>query len=348
MVQAFIKTFYLLSLANTFFMKLKITLVCFVLAFAKAEFSQSQQDLSDVLTDLLLISERYVQPAAQASVMQSSAGWYSSAKSLEKFKVTVGLHANGLAFPSSKKNFDVSNSEFINLRVRGAETASIPTTLGGEQRTFFDFSILGQDYELQAFEGIDTGFLAYPFLQAGVGLWQETELIVRISPSIQIDKSEYAIYGIGVKHNLSQYLFKGDRPVELAFLTSYSLFDLNLFFDPYELGATDTGSSLATIDGSLVDAHAILFQLIASKRYNNWTFTTGLAYNQSWVDYELSGNSNPFLRTLNQVLESLSETQHAYKADLGVTHHFNKWDLSAQFSAGEFVNLNIGGVYKLN
>lgn len=99
---------------------------------------------------------------------------------------------------------------------------------------FFDFTIDGDQYEFQAFEGIDTGFLAYPFLQVGVGLWQETELLLRYSPNIKIDKSDYAIYGIGVKHNVSQYIFKDDRPVELAFLTSYSLFDLNLFFDPYD------------------------------------------------------------------------------------------------------------------
>ncbi|MBF4983588.1 hypothetical protein FNJ87_04340 [Nonlabens mediterrranea] len=330
-------------------MKFKVTILCCVFAFAKAEFSKSQSnDLGNVLTDLLLISDRYVQPAAEASVMQSSAGWYQSASSLDKYKITVALHANALVFPSGKKNFDINNDELLNLTIRGDESTTIPTTLGGEQRTFFDFTIDGDLYEFQAFEGIDTGFLAYPFLQVGVGLWQETELLLRYSPNIKIDKSDYAIYGIGVKHNLSQYLFKGERPVELAFLTSYSLFDLNLSFNPYELRSDDNSPPLAVIDGSLVDAHAVLFQLIGSKDYNDWTFSSGVAYNRSWIDYELSGDDGIFLQTLNDVLSILSETQHSYKVDLGATYHFNNWDLSSQLSAGDFINLNIGGIYHLN
>ncbi|PQJ30551.1 hypothetical protein BST92_00725 [Nonlabens arenilitoris] len=330
-------------------MNFKVTILCCVFAFAKAEFSKSQnEDLGNVLTDLLLISDRYVQPAAEASVMQSSAGWYHSANSLDKYKVTIALHANALVFPSSKKNFDINNDDLLNLTIRGDESTTIPTTLGGEQRTFFDFTIDGEEYEFQAFEGIDTGFLAYPFLQVGVGLWQETELLLRYSPNIKIDKSDYAIYGIGVKHNLSQYFFKGDRPVELAFLTSYSLFDLNLSFNPYELRSDDNFPPLAVIDGSLVDAHAILFQIIASKNYKDWTFSSGVAYNRSWIDYELSGDDGIFLQTLNQVLEVLSETQDSYKVDVGATYHFNNWDLSSQLSAGNFINLNIGGIYHIN
>lgn len=331
-------------------MKLKYTMVVVFFAFAKANYSysQTQQDLGNVLADMLLISDRYVQPAAEASVMQSSAGWYHTASSLDKFKFTVGLHANALVFPSSKKSFNISDDELINLNIRDATTASLPTTLGGEQRTFFDFTINGDQYEFQAFEGIDTGFLTYPFLQVGVGLWQETELIIRYAPDIKIDKSSYAIYGLGVKHNLSQYLFNDNRPVDLAVLTSYSLFDLNLLFDPYELRSQDNAAPLAVIDGSLVDAHAVLVQLIASKDYNKWTISTGLAYNQSWVDYELTGDDSLFLGTLNGVLDALSETQHSYKVDLGASYHFTNWDLTSQLSIGEFVNFNIGGVYHLN
>lgn len=329
-------------------MKFKVTIICCFLAFAKAEFSKSQNDLGNVLTDMLLITDRYVQPAAEASVMQSSAGWYHTAQSLDKFKVTVALHGNVLVFPENKKTFSVNNSELTNLRIRGGESTNIPTTLGGEQRTFFDFTLEGDDYEFQAFEGVDTGFLAYPFLQVGVGLWQETELVIRYSPSIKIDKSNYAIYGIGVKHNLSQYFFKEKRPLDIAFLTSYSLFDLNLFFDSYELRSSGNAQPLAVIDGSLVDAHAVLFQVVASKDYKKWTFNTGVAYNRSWIDYKLVGDDDIFLRTLNEVLEILSETQESYKVDLGATYHFNKWDLSSQLSAGNFINLNIGGVYHIN
>ncbi len=329
-------------------MKLKITLFCCCLAFAKAELSTAQVGLNEALTDLVLISDRYVETAAEASVMQSSAGWYNSAKTLDKFKYTLAFHANGLAFPDSKMSFDISNEELSNVTIRGAETATVPTALGNRDVTFFDFMIDGDSYEFQAFTGIDTGFLAYPFLQGKVGLWQETELTLRYSPRIKIDKSRYAIYGVGLQHNLSQYLFKEKRPVEIAVLGSYSLFDLDLGFDSYAVRSDANSAPLAVIDSSVLDAHAILLQLIASKDYENWTFSTGVGYNRSWIDYELGGEDGFFLDVLNEFLTVLSERQDSYKADLGATYHFTNWDLNTQLSVGNFVNLNIGAIYRLN
>lgn len=329
-------------------MKVKITLFCLVLAFAKAELSTAQNDLSDVLSDLVIISDRYVETAAEAAVMQSSAGWYNSAKSLDKFKFSLAFHANGLAFPENKKTFDINNSELRNVRIRGAESASVPTALGGDEPIFFDFNYDGEEYEFQAFVGIDTGFLAYPFLQGKVGLWQETELTVRYAPRVKIDKSRYAIYGIGLQHNLSQYLFKEDRPLDIAVLGSYSLFDLDLGFDPYAVRSTANSAPLAVVDSAVLDAHAILIQLIASKDYNNWTFSTGVGYNRSWIDYKLGGDDGFFLNVLNDLLTILSERQDSYKADLGATYHFTNWDLNTQLSVGNFMNLNVGAIYQLN
>jgi len=270
-------------------------------------------------------------------------------RSYLKFLVIFNnFHANGLAFPENKKTFDISNSELRNVRIRGAESASVPTALGGDEPTFFDFTFDGESYEFQAFVGIDTGFLAYPFLQGKVGLWQETELTVRYSPRVKIDKSRYAIYGVGVQHNLSQYLFKEERPVEIAVLGSYSLFDLDLGFDPYSLRSNANNAPLAVIDSAVLDAHAVLIQLIASKDYNNWTYSAGVGYNRSWIDYKLGGSEGGFLSLFNQLLTILSERQDSYKADLGATYHFTNLDLNAQLSVGNFVNLNIGAIYKLN
>lgn len=326
---------------------INVTFLGILIAFAKAIPATAQSELENLLTDLVVLSDRYVEPAAQASVTMASAGWYTTAQTKELFKVGLSFHANGLIFPNSKKKFTITNEELRSLRIRGGTDVDIPTTLGGAQRTFFDFDFNGDTYEFQAFEGIDTGFLAYPYMQARVGLWQETELVLRYSPAIKIDKSSYAIYGVGLKHNLGQYLFKGKRPFDLSILASYSLFDLNLKYAAYELRSADNPRPLAVLDGAIVDAHAMVYQLVWSKTHCNWAYTIGGTYNRSWIDYRLDGEDGFFLGVLNQVLTILSETQENYQLDLGVVRQFNHWDVHAQMSYGEFINLNIGTTYHL-
>jgi hypothetical protein len=181
-------------------------------------------------------------------------------------------------------------------------------------------------------------------------LWQETEVTLRIVPEVTIGKSSYAVYGIGLKHNLSQYLFKEKHNVEIALYTNYNLTDLNLKYDePLDLEPSDGGAALAIIDGSLIDFHSINAGIVASKNVDKWTFSSALNYNTSWVDYSLTGERSIFFDLFNNVLTTLSETEHSFKVDLGAAYQLApKWNLNTQLSAGQFFNLNISGVYNIN
>ena len=66
------------------------------------------------------------------------------------------------------------------------------------------------------------------------------------------------------------------QPIELAVLASYSVFNLDLFFDEVSIEPVDpeTGSEpLTTINAIVIDADSWLFQLIASKKVKNFEFT---------------------------------------------------------------------------
>lgn len=332
-------------------MKKHYLLVIFIGCFTVVQNAIAQtNDVEDVLTDILFILDHYNDPAAEASVMQTGAGWFHTAKSLEKFKVNVAVGMSGLPFPKSKQNFSVRESDFINLDIRDGDRASIPTALGGQRRVFFDFMIDGETYEFQAFSGLNTDFFAFPYIQSQVGLWKETEVSLRFVPQITIERSSYAVYGLGVKHNLSQYFYKEQRGFDLAFYTNYSLTDLNLGYDePLDLEPSDGGAPLAIVDGSLIDFHSINAGLVASKDFKQWTFSSALNYNTSWVNYSLTGERSLFFDLFNNVLTTLSETKHSFKLDLGAAYQLTpKCNLNTQLSAGQFINLNISGVYSIN
>nr|WP_201764099.1 DUF6588 family protein [Nonlabens dokdonensis] len=312
--------------------------------------SKSQNDVENVLTDILFILDGFNEPATEASVMQTGAGWFHTAKSLDKFKVNVSVGISGLPFSSNKKNFTVRDTDFLNVDIREGDQASIPTTLGGRGLDFFDFTIEGETYEFQAFSGLDTDFFALPYVQGQIGLWKETEATIRLVPQIKFDNSYYAVYGLGLKHNLSQYFFKENRSVEIAFYANYNLTDLNLDYnEPLDLAPTDGGDNLATITGSLIDFHSINTGIVVSKDFNKWTLSSAVNYNSSWVDYSLVGERSLFFDLFNDVLTTLSETRNSFKVDLGAAYQWTpKWNLNTQISAGQFVNLNISGIYNIN
>ena len=55
---------------------------------------------------MLLISNKYVSPAAEAAVYQSTGSWYSSAKSLDLFEVDLSLHVSmPCLFLNAQKSF---------------------------------------------------------------------------------------------------------------------------------------------------------------------------------------------------------------------------------------------------
>ncbi len=252
-------------------MNYKLSIIFLICAFFSSA-QNTSEDLTDFVTDMVFMSKQYVAPAATASVYQSSGAWYNSARSIGKFKLDFSVHINTLFIPAKQKSFLVKNSDFNSLVIQNPnlQQSEIPTALGGDTATFFDFTIEENQYELQAFEGVKVDVLAHPYLQASVGLWRETDLVVRYSPKITIDASNYSIFGVALKHTVSQYFRSQNKnPVEVAILVSYSKFDLNLFFDSVNIkpvGSSSGTEPLTTLNSVIIDADSWLIKAIASKK----------------------------------------------------------------------------------
>ena len=116
----------------------KFSFILTVLVSSYVNSQTESADLSRAVTDIVFLSEKFVAPAADASIYQATNSWYSSAKSLDLFQVDLSIHANALFIPKRKKNFRISNSDFTSLTIRGGqESVEIPTALGGDNDVFF-------------------------------------------------------------------------------------------------------------------------------------------------------------------------------------------------------------------
>lgn len=311
---------------------------------------QTIVDIENVLNDLVIVSDQYITPAADASIYQSTASWYSSAKALDLYEIDVSVHFNALPIGAKKKVNTVRDSDFINLDIRDGSTAVVPTALGGDTEQFYDFVIDGETYEMQAFEGIKESTVYHPYLQASVGLWKETDVTLRYSPKIKIDISDYTIFGVAVKHNVSQYFRKENSTAsfEFAVLASYSTFDSNLLFDALELTPTNGNEEpLAVLEGLTVNANALLFQAIGSKRWRDFEVQGSLGFTSSAIDYTILGDGSTFIDLFNKTLVVLEETRSGVKGDVGANYYFGKVYVSSNVTFGEFANINLGIHYKI-
>ena len=310
-------------------------------------------DVGDALLDMIYISGKYVSSAASASAYQSSTSWYSSAESVGKFKVDVSLHFNILPIPKKQKSFIINNNELISMSVRGSQSAEIPTALGGDTNTFFDFTIEDEAYEWQAFEGVKQNVIAHPYLQVTVGLWNETDVTLRYSPKIKIETSSYEIFGGALKHNITQYFREKltcENPIEIAALVSYSVFNLNLNFDKVAVKPIDPESgtgALTTLDAIVINADSWLFQVMASKRIKKFGLSGAFGLTSNQFNYKLGGQEGVFLDLFNDLLSLLDERKIEAKGDVGVNFYMNNFYVSSMFTVGKFPNINFAIHYVL-
>ncbi len=293
----------------------------------------------EIIDDLLFIADGFATPAAESAAYQATASWFTSAKALEPWKVDVSLHANALFVPSSKKEFTINNNDFTNLTIAGGGNAAVvPTAFGSDTDVMFNGNFLGQEFAFQAIEGIDTGALMYPFAQVSVGLPLGFQLGVRALPALEVSGSEFSTYGIGLKHNLSQYFGRRrtrDDDLEVAAIVAYDIFDVKYEFEQISV------PNLLNLNLIDVSSGVWMAEVMASKKYENFEIFGALGVAQSDFEYEFGG-SGLALDLVNNEISRLNDSQAQFKGDIGFNLYFNSFKVSTMATAGKFVNLNVG------
>ncbi|MCP9201450.1 hypothetical protein MKO06_16190 [Gramella sp. GC03-9] len=303
--------------------------------------AQEETDLELFVNDMLFLADGFASPASESAAYQATAGWFTSARALEKWKVDVSLHGNGIFVPNSKKEFTINNNDFNILSITGDNRAVLPTAFGESTDVQFEGEVNynGQMIQISGFDaidGIDKGALIYPFAQVSVGLPYGTEIGVRALPAMEIDGSEFSTYGIGLKHNFNQYFrFDDEENLQVAAILSYNIFDVKYDFDPISI---EQVVQLNLID---VSANVWMAEVLASKRYENFEIFGALGMAQSDFEYEFGG-SGIALPLINSEITRLNDKEAQFKGDIGFNLYFNRFKISAMATAGKFVNANLG------
>ena len=308
-------------------------LLFFYSAISFAQFD----DVSDIAEDLVFLADKYVSPAAEASAYQSSGGWYTSAKKKELWDLEISLQGNLLFIPNKSKNFLLNESDLINLSIQGdATSASLPTALGGDDFVVIEGNIGDDPFEFDSPEGINESYVKHAQLQASLGLWKGTSLIGRFSPKIKINKTYYQILGFGVQHNLSQWIPSiKETSFDLSGLLTYSFYSVSDTFSEVNL-------PIGTLNSVVVDGESLMFNIIASKQIEKFTFSTAIGLTSSKFDYKVGGDGDLVLNTLNQALGTLNESKTNFKGDFGIDYRFYDFSVNTMLTLGNYSSLIFG------
>lgn len=198
----------------------RIFILSFMMLFSTstfAQFSQIGSFMAGSADDAEKLLGVYISPYANGIGAGLSGGWYNTAKphSTLGFDLTVTL--NVAIIPTADKTFNpqtigLGEGSSIVTRVDISENSS-PTAAGklsaGPEVVYYT-EIEGTEYELARFnlpKGSGFGYTLNPMIQAGIGIYKETEIIVRYSPELQYGEGgKVGLWGVGVKHSLKQWI----------------------------------------------------------------------------------------------------------------------------------------------
>src|SRR5690606_8797052 len=314
-------------------------------------FAQSNP-IDALVNDMLRVAENFASPGAEGAAMQSSAGWFTSASTLDKWKFEVSVHGNALFVPSGKQKKLSNNRDFSILRFRGSENALLPTVYGGVTDAVFEGEltfvnpVTGQlqteSFDFDAIDGLGKEILIHPFPQVTMGLPYSTEVAVRYLPSIMVNDVGFSTYGIGVKHNITQYFERRFDPENFQFaaVATYSNFKVDYAFSQLSV---QPFFDLNRID---VNADLWLFQVLGSKLYSSFEVFGALGVTASNFEYELGGTGTA-LPQLNEALTGIKGSGTKFKGDVGFNYYFSNFKVSTMFTASNFFNANLGIHYRI-
>jgi len=314
----------------------------YILFFYSAFSFAQLDDVSDIASDLVFLADKYVSPAADASVYQFSSGWYTSAKKKDLWDLEVSLQGNFLFIPDKSKSFVFKEASLQNLSIKGTETfASTPTALGGDNIVVLEGSLGDDSFEFDSPQGIDESYVKHAQFQASLGLWKGITFIGRFSPKIEINKTYYQVLGFGLQHNLSQWFPNmSESSFSMAGLVTYSFYTVGDKFTPVSL-------PIGELNSVIVDGQSFMFNVVASKEIDKFIFSTALGVTSSKFDYKVGGNGDLVINTLNQALGALNESKSNFKADIGVDYMIGDFSVNTMFTFGNYANLLFGINYNL-
>lgn len=264
-------------------------------------FSFGQIDVESIFEggtqDAQTLLRGYVEPFAAGFGNGINGGWYNTAKAHKFLGIDIAVIANAAIVPSSAETFTFNNADYTNIKLddTSISSAELPTLVGSqalEDRPLLAFTDSdGNSISISSLPGAGLkealpealngrNLVPSAMVQAGIGLFKKTDLIVRFVPEQKQDEFEFSTFGIGIKHDIKQWIpFVKKLPFDVSVFAAINNVKSKVFFD------VDNNADQALE----LNTKTTMFQLLASKKLAIFTLYGGLGTTSYNTDLNLLG-----------------------------------------------------------
>lgn len=241
----------------------------------------------------------YVAPLAEDLGSLINSGWYNTAENHKRFGFDLSVNMSTIFIDDQSKFFQIDPTKLTGIGYLGTVTGNQPmATAYGPESEVPTFTYNGLPNAPGGFNGpgggnlsgdIPIGSMAVPTIQAGLGLFANTDLRFRFTPATSINNTEVKAWGVGALHDIKQHIAGlKELPFSLSVLLAYS--NMTVTTDLGGLFETASGSGSYAGQQGVGETTAFNAQVLISKQIPVLTFYGGLGYNSSTTTYSIKGD----------------------------------------------------------
>ena len=319
----------------------------FCITFLVPSNAQLFGDIENLLraseADAAILAEDYTRPLGKSNIYALNAGWANSAKTHKKLGFDLTFGAAAPFIPSADETFMPEGLTSLQAPADG-----LPTIFGDANPSTLTVNIPAGDGlpELTGtleFPGgvkddLPGNTLPIPFVQAGLGLFFDTDLIVRYVPQFESEGTNFNLFGLGLKHNLMQYFGPLDKlPLNVALLAAFTQTELT-----YDIPEQANQQIAFDVNAYTVQALASL-DLPVISLFGGVGYSVGTSKLRALGDYDLAYDveGSTYTRTLTDPLD-LSYDASGMMGVVGMRMNLLFLKIFANYTLQEYNTLTAG------
>jgi hypothetical protein len=307
---------------------------------AKAQLSDIEAFL-DVLSEgeqnASVLTQAYLEPMATGLSTALNSGWTTKAAPTKKLGFSVQIRTALTAVPSTAQTFDASTLGLSpGITVSPGESNTISGDKGSGQTLSFGAGPAATNITLPGGTGL--AYVPAAMLQGNIGLIKDTDVTVRYIPETAIgDFGDMAMFGVGIKHGLNQWLPGGKLlPVDISVMAAFSQTDLNadLNFNAGEEQSLETSTNTFVLNA------------LVGKTLPFLSAYAGLGIQSGTFELDILGNytvgSGVLSETYTDPVSFSQDSDAAIHALAGVQFKIAILRIYAEATVAEYTTYNVG------
>ena len=266
-------------------MKKLIVFLTFIIASASTN-AQDLEYMFQAKNDATTYIQHYMAPGMNGLMYNLNNGWYSTGKTHNVLGFDLTVTASAAMIPASETTFTFDPSEYgDDFGLVGGGSAELPTVAGGTTTEQLEITYGSDSVVIDAVDGVGEEWkenipidmpvsIPTPMVQVGIGLPSKTDIKLRYFPDSETDGVKYGLLGVGVQHNISQYIKALDSVPRVTFSALGAFTKAHTSYVP----TNDTGDVVMNNERIEMNINAYTFQLIGDYDLKFINFYLGLGY----------------------------------------------------------------------